>query len=134
MREDVRQICTSAHDLESIKTAVLALAESISAPAEYLPTFANQMDGAKPNIEVTDTGFNYVIMERGKELRRSVTKDPLELLRWSFHDITFEMAIKKELKNRAPGQDFRRLFFQYHLDLLGILDSSWKDLRQKEIS
>lgn len=133
MQEMLKQRCAAATNLESLRTVVDSLAECISAPSSRLPTYGKSIDGAHPHIEHDALGFHYVIVERGCELRRQTTKDPLELLYWVYHDVTFDMACSREVKNRVMQQDNRRLLFKFQLDLLGRLDASWRERGELEI-
>ena len=48
-------------------------------------TFGNQEDLAKPNIEVDGLlNFHFIIVERGNELERRITKNLDDLLYWIF--------------------------------------------------
>lgn len=89
--------------------------EKIKAPKE-LRTIRNTPTGfGDPHIEINESGYHYVIWERGNELHRSSTTDLDELLYLIMKDITFEMASAYELENRIPNQDSRRLLFETQL-------------------
>lgn len=72
----------------------------IDGDTRLLPEINNSNDFAKPFIEIDRYGYNYVCRERGEEIFRKVPFDIDELLYEVFDNVTFEMAIKWELKNR----------------------------------
>jgi hypothetical protein len=111
-------------DLESIRARVNALARSIGAPARYLPTYGVSEDGARPHIEAGQV-YSYVVVERGRELRRERTADLDELLYWAFASVTFAMAGDHELRHRRRGEDSRRQLFAKHIELLDRLSPAW---------
>ena len=87
-----------------------------------------------PHIEINETGYHYVIWERGNEQRRSSTKDLDDLLYWIMKDITFNMASDYELENRIPNQDSRRLLFETQLKLLKNVNIDFYNRLEDEIT
>jgi Immunity protein 63 len=116
--------------LKEIEVEVNHLAGLIAAPKDLLPTYGYSRDFAYPHIEVDQSGYHYVIIERGQELDRRSTGDMLQLLYWVFESVTFSLAIDYELKNRIENQDFRRIAFAKQEEFLAILNPEWAE-RQK---
>ena len=121
-------------NLDSLRRLVEELGRRISVLEDDLPTYIKSRDGAHPHIEHDSRGFHYVIVERGKELRRVTTQDVDELLYLIFQDITFGMACSYEVKHRIVGEDCRRQLFSYQLGLLEQLDFSWRRKREEQIT
>jgi len=112
--------------LKEIKKVVAKLSLKISASKDLLPTYGYSRDMAYPHVEVNSEGYHYVVVERGQERSRKTTKELDELLYWIFEKVTFSIASNYELNNRIENQDFRWILFQKQDELLGILNSSWK--------
>jgi hypothetical protein len=72
------------------------------------------------------------VTERGQELNRRITSDPDELLYWLVSDLTWAMASDYELAHRVTNQDFRRLLFKKHLELLAAINNGWSQRKQVE--
>lgn len=90
-----------------------------------------QHDGS-PHIERNENTFFYVVTERGQEFERRTTSDPDELLYWLVSDLTWAMASEYELQHRFAEQDFRRLLFKKHLELLSRVSSQWSERKRVE--
>jgi hypothetical protein len=113
--------------LSAIKEQVEALGERISVPSNLYPTYGRSADGALPHIEIDPSGrFHFVVVERGQELDRRTTAVLDDLLFWVFDTITFSMSCAFELKNRNRSQDFRRILFDKHEELLGCINIEWQ--------
>jgi hypothetical protein len=83
------------------------------------------MDFAYPYIEVNQSGYNYVVEERGKELLREVTQDIDELLYVVFADVTLTIAMRYEVEHRQAGVDSRRAYFAKQEELLARINPEW---------
>jgi hypothetical protein len=118
--------------LSDIKIEVDKLAAKIDAPDMFLPTYGYSRDGAWPHIEVKDNLLYYVVIERGKELKRNSTTEINELLYWIFDSATFSMAGKYELAHREEARDFRRIMFAHQEKLLGLLYDTWQEKKIQE--
>ena len=123
----------STPSLNQIRSKVDAYAAKISAPPGMLPTYGYSQDGAHPHIEVDNSAYHYVIVERGQELKRISTADLDELLYHVFRDVTFSMSTTLEVQSRRPREDFRRQLFAINLNLLGQLEPHWQDRYQHEL-
>ena len=119
--------------LKSIKAEVDRIAKLISASENYLPTYGYSRDLAYPHVEVDKNGLlHYVIVERGQERERKTTENLTDLLFWIFDHVTSSIASDYELKNRIETQDCRRIMFVKQEELLGLIDTQWKEMNQKE--
>src|SRR4051812_13388363 len=75
------------HDLRGFADEVARLAALNGAPAGYLPTYGRSEDFARPHIEFDGTQFHFVVVERGQELERVSSTDPLEILYHVFESV-----------------------------------------------
>ena len=134
LKKSDHKYLNKAITLKSIKTEVYRIAKLISASDNYLPTYGYTRDLAYPHVEVDKKGLlHYVIVdERGQERVRKTTVNLTELLFWIFDGVTFSMASDYELKNRSETQDCRKLLFVKQEELLGVIDTHWKEVKQKE--
>jgi len=114
-------------ELSEIKVEVDRLAHRIGASGCVLPTYGSTDDGAKPHIETDVRGYHYVVVERGKELRRITTRDLGELLFHIFEAVTFSLACDYELSHHVESQDRRRMIFRRQSELLAVLSREWSD-------
>lgn len=137
---DHRKVLTAAEksdpktiDIGDFEQWVTELAKAIDAPAGLLPTYGRTEDFARPHIEKSKHGFAYVIVERGKELLRVESSNPMEILAATFLDITAVIASDWERRHRAPAEDHRRRFFAKQLSLLNYLHPPWADRKMKEL-
>ena len=111
--------------LEEIKSEIDKLAQGVGASGSILPTYGHSEDFARPHIEVDDSGYHYVVVERGKEEERFTTRVLNELLYRVFRDVTFTLAFDYELRHRVGGQDCRREGFRHQIELLSTLSPEW---------
>jgi Immunity protein 63 len=118
--------------LDYIRSLVEKYSAYINAPTTFQPTYGFSQDGARPHIEVNNKGYHYVVVERGKELKRITTNDIDELLYNVFKGITFQISTEFELENRVEHQDSRRIFFKKQEELLGYIKESWKTRKEQE--
>ncbi len=122
-----------ATTLSAIKEQVDQLGARINAPQQLLPTYGRSADGARPHIELDDSGkFHFVVVERGQELERKTTAILDDLLYWIFDSITFSMACTFELANRNRAQDFRRILFTRQEELLGHMNQDWQERKRAD--
>ena len=119
--------------LPEIEAEVLRLAQRIGASANGLPTYGYSRDGGYPHVEVDDTQYHYVAVERGRELKRLSTSTLDELLYWVFADVTHSMAFSYELKHRIVDQDPRRMAFAKQIKLLQLISPAMAARRANEI-
>jgi len=119
-------------ELSEIKVEVDRLAHRIGASGCVLPTYGSTDDGAKPHIETDVRGYHYVVVERGKELRRITTRDLGELLFHIFEAVTFSLACDYELSHHVESQDRRRMIFRRQSELLAVLSREWSDRASRQ--
>jgi len=119
--------------MNEVKTIAESKARLIGVPIDSLPTFGQSLDCAIPNIEITESAYHFVVMDRGNENSRKTTTDVDELLYWIFESVTFGIGLMYELNNRVEGVDFQKLIHQKQLEQLGLLDETWQKRRAKEI-
>lgn len=119
--------------LEDIKRTIHARASAIDAPPGALPTFGQTEDGARPHVEVDGLVFHYVVVDRGQELLRESFAVLDDLLGRIFQDVTFQMAVDFEVKNRHPDQDCRRQMFAKQLELLNALNPEWAERQRAQL-
>ena len=80
-----------------------------------------------------DDTWHYIVMERGQEQEHHSSEDLEEILYYVFETITSSLAEKYAMKNRVKGKDFRRLFFEKQLELLGIIDKGYQKKLEEEL-
>jgi immunity protein 63 of polymorphic toxin system len=90
-------------------------------------------DDGSPHVEVSESGYHYVVTERGIELERRTTLQADELLYWLACGITHELATAFELEHRVKGRSLRRLLFEKQLELLGTVSHECERRRRSEI-
>jgi hypothetical protein len=112
-------------NLSEIEFEIRNIAKLIDAPDQYLPTFGYTEGNARPHIEIQGEEFHYIINERGEEYKREITNEFHELKFLVFADVTFEMAVQLERKNRKKNEDFRIQMFQIQEDLLFKIESAY---------
>jgi len=116
--------------LSQIEHRISQLAKIIQASPDMLPTFGYSEQSGRPQIEVDEKGYHYVVSERGHELKRLITSDLDELLYNVFQGVTFSLACKYELDHRIHGQDSRRIIFAWQEERLSELSPSWSERRK----
>src|SRR5262245_27891511 len=84
------------------------------------------------HVEREGPYYCYVVTERGTENERRRTTDREEILYWLLKDVTSDIALKYELENRRPEEDFRRLYFGKQEELLRSLHPRWGELYRSE--
>jgi hypothetical protein len=119
-------------ELAAIKDRIDTLGRIIGAPAYPLPTYGVSDQTGRPHIEVDDRGVHFVVAERGSEFMRHTSAELDEILYLVLQGVTFEMACDYELAHRVPGQDFRRIAFEYQEALLARLSPAWAERRRRE--
>jgi len=124
---------TDLYSISTIRKKVREYGKKIKTP-EKLLKIATTSDGfGTPFIEINESGYNYVVSERGVEFKRRITKDLDKLLYWIFEAIVFQMASEYELKHRNSGEDFRRLLFSKEVELFKTLNPEWAIWKKEEI-
>jgi Immunity protein 63 len=126
----MKKVITKATSVKDIMKDIHRLAKEIDA-LEYLPFDESEYYGLK----ITKEGdiFHHAFFDKGFPGSIKRTKCPHELLYWVFSSVTFSKAYAFERDNRIVEQNPRRLVWQKQLELLGQLDSSWRDRQEREI-
>jgi hypothetical protein len=117
--------------LRQIRHQVEKRAPLIGAEHDDLPTYGSSRDFGYPHIEVDESHYHWVVVERGQELERRTYTELDDLLFTVFASATHSIASRWELAHRASNQDSRRLLFQRQIELLTRLDPAWA-ARQRE--
>lgn len=111
-----------------LKIEIERLAKLIKASEHLLPTFDYSEDFARPHIEIEGREYNFVIVERGQELKRKKTFEIKEILFWIFDAVTFSMACDLELKNRKEDEDSRIQLFKIQEDLIYQINFEYSEI------
>lgn len=120
--------------LKEIKSAVDERALTLGVTEFGLPTYGySEGWTARPYVDIDNSRFQYVVIERGNELKRITTGEVDDLLYYVFSDVTLVLASEYELSHRAEGEDSRRLLFEQQLGLLARLSTKWADRQKHEI-
>lgn len=113
--------------MNELKNTIESLAAKIDASPSILPSYGRTEDFAKPHIETHGNEYHWVVVERGKELKRDKTTDLNEFLYWVFEYITFNMACTLELENRIENQDFRIQLFEIQENLISKINPKYQE-------
>ena len=124
----------TASRLHELRKNFEALCDSLDAGGEYRSWFKTSPahDGSA-HIELVGDTFDFIVTERGCEFERRQTKDAEVVLYWLMSDVTSDMALKYELRNRKPAEDFRRQYFAEQVRLLRLLRTDWADAFRERI-
>ena len=120
--------------LIEIQNKIIELGKRINAPQDllYMPTKTDHF--ATPHVELKKDTYHLIAIEKGHETFHKQTKDINILLYWFLGDyVTSQMATKYELNHRISNQDFRRIYFSRHIELLEILNPLWAQWKKKEL-
>ena len=119
--------------VQLLKKEFERLARKIKVPEKHKPTFGPNDNDVKPYIfQDYKNDLHYIFKERGEVVFDKITYDFDELLFWVFDDITSAMSYDYELKNRIEEQDFRRIGFNYQVELMTNLNKVWGEKTEKK--
>lgn len=118
--------------LELLREKYFSITGRLNAPQKSLYFFDTPQGGGCPHVEYNNGLFSLVIVERDVETRRNSTQDLGEILYWLVSLTTGEMASDYEMKHRNNKEDERRSRFLKHVELLGIVDSKWAEMKRAE--
>jgi hypothetical protein len=122
----------SRHVLES---EIGRLAELIGASGLDVIGFDPYVDAGCPYIQISDDGqLSWIVKERGQLLEHRSTRDPDELLYWSFEVTTFSLASRWEAGHRDETQDFRIGMWAKQSELLHRLNPRWAERWRRELA
>ncbi|TYC49667.1 hypothetical protein ESZ50_05870 [Weissella muntiaci] len=85
------------------------------------------------NVVFENGVLKYIFSERGIITLMFESDNLDDFLFQIFKDITFEMALTFEVSNRVENQDFRRVLFSKQLEILNIIDETYKERAAQEI-
>ena len=120
--------------LRDIETDVAARARRIDVSNEDLPTYGISHDFGRPHIEVDHGLYHYVVVERGRELKRRSTDNYDELLYWIFEAVTHRLAFAYEQANRIDDQDCRRIAFQKQIECMRQIGPALGERLERDIA
>ncbi len=113
--------------LEDTRSKIVDVAGKLSVPEQMLPTFGFSEQTGRPHIEVSESGYQYVVCERGSEFERTTYVVFEELLFKVLSDATFWMGVSYELKHRDEALDCRRKIFAEQVALMATVSLEWAD-------
>ena len=117
------------NNLGKIKEKIEELALKINAPSRLLPGFGRQDFDSQYFIVVDPSEkMCYIRVERGKEFERRETFNMDELLFWVFDSVTFWMASEFGIEHARPDEDYRRVRFKKHEELMGLINLKWQGI------
>ncbi|WP_419785538.1 Imm63 family immunity protein [Pseudodesulfovibrio sp.] len=118
--------------VNELQNEIIRLGKIIDAPESYLKIG----DGFEVvcNVEIHDDEYHYVLVERGIERKRIISKSASDIMYLFVESASHGLASNYELENRIPGQDFRRLLFKKQLELLEKICPEWARKRQEELT
>ncbi len=121
-----------AESIWQIKELVTKLARQIDAPIEFLPAIGRSPYDAEPHVEIRNGELFYVVVERGKEIRRDKATNLDDLLYLIFETITFDMACRYLILLRTETMDQMPIIFSKQTELMGMLNEEWEIRVQKK--
>jgi Immunity protein 63 len=129
-----------AHELleptrEVLETEIGRLAALIGASGHVVVGFDMRIDAGYPYIEIGAAGqLHWIVKERGLVFDHRTTRDPDELLYWSFETTTFSLASDWEVRHRDESQDFRIGLWAKQAELLHRLNPNWAQRWLRELA
>ena len=131
-RDGRREVLTASREV--LEAEIDRLAAVIGLRGPDVIGFDPHIDGGHPYIEIADDGLLHVsVRERGKLLSDQTTRDPDDLLHWSFTSATWSLASDWELHHRDPSQDCRVGIWAKQAELLQRLDPVWAQRWRREL-
>src|SRR3954463_8199811 len=119
-----REVVTPTREV--FEGEISRLANLIGAGGYDVVGFDARVDRGCPHIEIAGDGqVHWIVEERGRELDHRTTRDPDELLYWSFESTPFDLAAGWEFHHRDESQDFRVRLWARQAELLHRLDPAW---------
>ena len=104
-------------------------------PKLYVVGFASHVDAGCPYIQIgDDQRLHWIVKERGRELEHRTTREPDELLYWSFQATTFGIASNWAARHRDESQDFRVGLWAKQAELLHQLNPVWAQRWRRELA
>lgn len=120
---------------KEIESHVFELAEKLNfKKLDLLPTYGTNRNDARPHIEIDFIFYDFVVLERGKEVLRKSTTEADELFYWISKLMITELAIEYSTNNRNEEEDFRKLLFDKEVQLMELLNEEWAIRLNEEIN
>jgi hypothetical protein len=120
---------------EVLETEINRLAGVIGASGYDIVGFNPHVDAGCPYIEIDDDRqLHWIVKERGQELEHRTTRDPDELLYWSFQATTLSLASSWEARHRNESEDFRVGLWRKQAELLHRLNPVWGQRWRRELA
>ncbi|HEY0167345.1 MAG TPA: Imm63 family immunity protein [Jatrophihabitans sp.] len=118
-----------------LEAEISRLADLIGATGYDVVGFNPHIDAACPYIEIGDDGqLHWIVKERGQLFEHRTTRDPDELLYWSFETTTSSLARYWEARHRDESQDFRVGLWAKQAELLHRLNPAWARRWRRELA
>jgi hypothetical protein len=118
-----------------LEAEIARLAELVHVAGYDVVGFDPHVDAGCPYIEIGDDGqLHWIVKERGQLLEHRTTRDPDELLYWSFQSTTFSIASHWEGQQSEDNQDFRVGLWAKQADLLYKLNPAWAHRWRRELA
>lgn len=109
-----------------LRDEVVRLGALIDAPAGVLVGFDPHVEAGAPYIRIEPGGaYHWIVKERGQTLDHRTTKDPDDILFWSFEATTASMASRWAADNPDEERDSRVGTWAKQQELLTRLDPGW---------
>src|SRR5690606_1755473 len=116
----------SASRLSSLQRRFKEHCRQLGVSNEYESWFrTSPADDGSMHVEVEGENINLIVTERGTEIERRETDDEGSALYLLMSSVTSDLALKFELRNRRPGEDFRRQYFAEQERRLRKLHDDW---------
>lgn len=123
--------------LEEVKQRIYFLGGRIGLKknSDLWPVFSENghVSGEGASIYVEHSKCHYVIMERGKLVKKYVSENLEDILYPLFENITFTLASEYELNHRRSGEDSRRQLWEKQVELLERIHKSYAEACRAEI-
>lgn len=118
-----------------LEAEIARLADLVGATGLDIVGFDPHVDAGCPCIEIGSDGqLNWIVKERGQLLEHRTTRDPDELLYWSFEATTFSLASRWEARHRDEANDFRIGMWAKQAELLSRLNPRWAERWRRELA
>lgn len=116
-----------------IELEIHRLAELINAQPNQFLTTDNSKEAWPNMVNPSDETIYYEAHEQGEKIFSFLAFDWEHLMFMVFKDISFQMTIEHERRNRSPDKDFQRQLFSKQIELMRTLNAKWAGRTQKEV-
>jgi Immunity protein 63 len=119
-------------NIQEMRKKFNEIVEGLNAHDSYKVFHESPKHDGSPHVEKIGNEWNFVVTERGSEIERIKSSDPDYILYLLVCCVTHNMATTYELKNRIPGIDGRRIWFEYDINLLQKINKNWGIIKRQE--